>query len=62
MAFDFISLANMGVPSAPEQNKPWYSDAYEVGRQAVAGAVVDLPRMAGQAARWVADDGTAIEE
>lgn len=43
-------------------DKPWYSDAYEVGRQAVAGAAVDLPRMAGQAARWVSPDGTGLDE
>lgn len=48
--------------AAPSEDKPWYSDAYEVGRQAVAGAAVDLPRMAGQAARWVAADGTDVDE
>lgn len=44
-----------------EDDKPWYNDAYEVGRQFAAGTVVDLPRMAGQAARWVAQDGTAVD-
>lgn len=48
--------------AAPSEDRPWYSDAYEVGRQGVAGAVVDLPRMAGQAARWVAPDGTDLDE
>lgn len=48
--------------AAPSEDKPWYSDAYEVGRQAVAGAAVDLPRMAGQAARWLAADGTDVDE
>lgn len=48
--------------AAPSEDRPWYSDAYEVGRQGAAGAVVDLPRMAGQAARWIAPDGTDLDE
>lgn len=50
-------------PAAVEvQDKPWYDDAKEVGRQVGAGFAVDLPRMAGQAARWVAEDGSAVDE
>lgn len=50
--------------AAPEQSvdKPWWDDALEVGRQAAAGVAVDLPRMAGQAARWVAPDSTAMDD
>lgn len=55
-----IWLDMMGLTPAPV-DKPWFSDAYEVGRQAVAGAAVDLPRMAGQAARWVAPDNTDLD-
>jgi hypothetical protein len=36
-------------------DKPWYDDAAEVGRQVGAGVAVDLPRMAGQGLRVVPD-------
>jgi hypothetical protein len=45
-----------------EEDKPWYSDAYEVGRQVAGGLAVDLPRMGGQALRWAAPDGSAIDD
>lgn len=48
-------------PATPE-DKPWYSDAYEVGRQVGAGAAVDLPRMVGQGLRWVSRDGSSLDD
>lgn len=35
--------------------------AKEVGRQLIGGAVVDLPRMAGQGLRWVSNPGSASD-
>lgn len=49
-------------PAGPSPDKPWYNDAAEVGRQVAAGAAVDLPRMAGQAARWIARDGSPVDD
>lgn len=54
-----------GALGAPEKNppdKPWYDDAKEVGRQIVAGAVVDLPKMAGQAMQALSPDGSSVGE
>lgn len=49
---DFAQLADeVGLPVA--------GDFAEVGRQAVAGLTVDLPRMAGLAAKYFADDDSA---
>lgn len=48
----------MGLPA----DKPWYDDAKEIGRQIGAGFAVDLPRMVGQGARWIGDDGGALDD
>ena len=53
-------VKNLGVTPEAE-DRPWYKDAYEVGRQGMAGAMVDLPRMAGQVIRRVSDDGSAAD-
>lgn len=44
------------------EDKPWTDDAKEIGRQFAAGVAVDLPRMAGQALRYVAPDGSDVDE
>lgn len=44
----------------PEPDRPWTSDAYEVGRQAFgAGPMVHLPRMVGQATKALSPVGSA---
>jgi hypothetical protein len=53
---------SFGAPSKKEEDRPFWSDAYEVGRQVGAGFAVDLPRMVGQGLRRVAPDGSSLDE
>ncbi len=55
-AWDADLMADLPVRKAEVKDKPFYSDAYEVGRQVAAGAAVDLPRMVGQGLRWMGDE------
>ncbi len=62
MASSFDVLLATGPAPTTEEDRPFWSDAYEVGRQAAAGFAVDLPRMAGQALRRVSPDQSSFDE
>lgn len=64
---DGVAALNAERPVAPrtgsaQEDKPWYNDAYEVARQGVAGAVVDVPRAVGMGLRRFAPDGSSWDQ
>jgi hypothetical protein len=52
-------FGDFGAQEKPTPDKPWHDDAKEVLRQIVGGAVVDLPRMTGQALQAFSPEGSA---
>lgn len=50
------------VGESSSNDKPFYDDAKEVGRQVLGGAVVDLPKMVGQAAQYVSPNNSPVSK
>ena len=49
-------------PPPKQEDRPFWQDAAEIGRQFVGGVAVDLPKMAGNVIRRVSTDGGGLDD